>query len=506
MVSTSFQNKFLAHVTRWSNVENNFLKWFERSWIIAGLLNLFVDIFGSTHFVTLGLMTAHAALTRGHRWVMYPVYCNAVMLNSMSSEHSMLVNMLAFIMFAISLVLIEVIPQPNIPKPTGPYKSLGVRDTMVSHPDGDVIVRFIYPTLEKQTSTIAYAKPGIGKAFIDFGTPPSLSWISFALKHWKSIRLDLQRDAPVSPQVGDKSTDIMVFSHGDGGTNTYMTALQLEYASHGHIIVSIEHLDGSASIAHYPDGRTVAYDKNVARRFKDTGIRHGYVWSRRKQLEIRQREVLRVLNAISDGSLGLEGCDTKGTARVHLVGHSYGGATVLTSLARNVHLKIASCIVYDAAIDWIPDDVRSIMFGENSTETPLQQPVTASTTTLANYTQAISQVPTLFIISEDWEERGIASPESIREAVRTGIFGRYSAAMVLKDGGHQSFTDIIMLISKITAGGLGMETESRRRYTNMRLVARATLSFASHASEFAKTCDGDDEFMDCFFNCVHRVK
>lgn len=68
--------------------------------------------------------------------------------------------------------------------------------------------------------------------------------------------------------TGNKSLRPLVFSHGLGSHLNHYQALYKDYASHGYMVVAIDHKDGSCVYTEDGNGKKVDYwfkgDKNVA--------------------------------------------------------------------------------------------------------------------------------------------------------------------------------------------------------------------------------------------------
>ncbi|KAK5202567.1 hypothetical protein LTR41_011686 [Exophiala xenobiotica] len=224
-------------------------------------------------------------------------------------------------------------------------------------------------------------------------------------------------------QMGDPPADgpdkpkfpLVIFSHGLGGTRTTYSTLCGELASHGFVVVALEHRDGSGPrtlINHPPKGpasRECVEERGDIEHFKhnqnrpydivdfvfpkddkfDTTPGHEVDKElRRAQVDLRLAEIheayqdmqeicaghgdavtarnLRLNCAVDASKAGLEGIDWSSwkdrfhTQGVTIVGHSFGGTTTV-SLLRHRHKfnYITQGIVYDIwgmAVLPAPDD------------------------------------------------------------------------------------------------------------------------------------------------------
>ncbi|KAK5197827.1 hypothetical protein LTR47_000051 [Exophiala xenobiotica] len=205
-------------------------------------------------------------------------------------------------------------------------------------------------------------------------------------------------DGPNKPKF-----PLVIFSHGLGGTRTAYSTLCGELASHGFVVVALEHRDGSGPrtlINHPPEGpasRECVEKRGNIEHFKlnqnrsydivdfifpkddkyDTTPGHEVDKDlRRAQVDLRLAEIheayqvmqeicagrgdavaarnLRVKGAIGSSKAGLEGIDWScwkdrfHTQGVTIVGHSFGGTTTVSLLRQmNKFNYITQGIVYD---------------------------------------------------------------------------------------------------------------------------------------------------------------
>ncbi|CAM9163702.1 unnamed protein product [Pylaiella littoralis] len=146
--------------------------------------------------------------------------------------------------------------------------------------------------------------------------------------------------APVGP--GERKRPMVIFSHGLGGNRAVYAEHGAAYAAQGYVAVFLEHNDGSGSSAMFPDGRLTGYAAAPSTRDVSAPENHPF---RQVLLPFsrRGREVRLVrahLAKLARGSAtDLEACrgvglgDVIDTKRPALVGHSFGGGTVLQVLS-----------------------------------------------------------------------------------------------------------------------------------------------------------------------------
>ena len=288
--------------------------------------------------------------------------------------------------------------------------------------------------------------------------------LSFLLQHWALIPYPAKLGAaPAQPRAESfprwqHGFPVVVFSHGLYGTVAMYSTLALELASHGFVVIAVQHNDGSGSWALGANGREVPHRRPP----KGAEEGHAYVHFRRDQSEIRASEVAVVLDALP--TLAAEGAPqyalpslsgTMDYGRVLLAGHSFGGNTALTVAARypqggegdgkgggcDSSASLAGVLVYDPAVDWMPDDARHAFLPKLQHFAPPAPP--ASTNVSA---AGLEDLPVYSLYSESWFELGWGGVREAAEAIATGRFGRGSAHGVVESAGHQDAADHFVLL------------------------------------------------------------
>ena len=184
------------------------------------------------------------------------------------------------------------------------------------------------------------------------------------------------------------------------------------------------------------------------------------MWGRRRQLEHRVREVEAVLGAAHRGRIPFVG-HTLDPHRITLHGHSFGGATVLTVLARMQQQHsmstpaIASCIVHDPAVDWMADDARLGLLGEAPEESisPPAPPAGdekgrgagvgagagagADAARVATAAARFKEVPTMHVFSATWASWKYAGYSRVQDNLAAGLYGKGSVFCALKGKGME---------------------------------------------------------------------
>ncbi|MEV5355663.1 dienelactone hydrolase family protein [Streptomyces sp. NPDC052693] len=144
-------------------------------------------------------------------------------------------------------------------------------------------------------------------------------------------------DAPVAG--GDERFPVVLFSPGSGGVRTQNTAWAEELASHGYVVVALDHPYDSAAVV-LADGRTIrTRTHSTGDRDKDNKLAAGWTAVRAADLRF---VLTRLATAAGDGDAGpLTG--RLDTGRAAVTGHSMGGAAALQAARRDRR--------FDAVID-----------------------------------------------------------------------------------------------------------------------------------------------------------
>jgi len=191
------------------------------------------------------------------------------------------------------------------------------------------------------------------KGFGDFVRLPPLITVPFLSSVLATTKMPAYLDphialsAPISLSGSRSSSPplpkfpIVIFSHGLGGNRFVYTSVCGDLASHGILVVAVEHRDGTASVTTFNDGNHLFYQRPYPyaseKRF------------RQSQIVYREQEIIRVvefLKNVNEGK-GTEANQLNGNASVnsffkleqlkgrlltsHMViaGHSFGAATAI---------------------------------------------------------------------------------------------------------------------------------------------------------------------------------
>ena len=149
--------------------------------------------------------------------------------------------------------------------------------------------------------------------------------------------------------VNNNSTPvpIIIFSHGITGSRHIHTALTEELASHGYLVVGVDH-SYDANMTIFPDGSIANYRSDITGHPDSISIR-------RKQINTRTEDITFIIDQLYKIQSGKIKHNLNGyldLSRIGVAGHSYGGGTSI--LAADKDRRIKSVVVLDAWLNPLP--------------------------------------------------------------------------------------------------------------------------------------------------------
>lgn len=220
------------------------------------------------------LVLVHFTL-EGYRWQMIPIYILTFLLAltslgkiSRAEDWSARASIVTLILLLIFTAVPILLPVPRIPSPSGPYQvgtsiyefTDTARKEMYS---GRVeprrfMVQAWYPA--KVTSTSQHAK---WMANANIYAPAIASFLglpSFFLDHLALSVSPAYLNVPLEETT--QPYPLILFSHGWQGFNAQNTGQAVELASHGFVVVAVQHTYG-AVVTVFPDGTVAANNPNA---------------------------------------------------------------------------------------------------------------------------------------------------------------------------------------------------------------------------------------------------
>jgi predicted dienelactone hydrolase len=184
-----------------------------------------------------------------------------------------------------------------------------------------------------------------GPALADFFQLPS-----FLFDHLNLAQTSAFANAPLAP--GNESYPVILFSHGLNGFRGQNTTVVQELASHGYVVVTVDHTYGNV-VSVFPDGRSLFRSPDLFSEQGDpprTGQTLVQVWAQDLAFVLDE---LTQLNEESGG--GMNG--RLDLSRVGVFGHSTGGGATVAFCQQDA--RCTAGLGLDAWLLPAPDDIES---------------------------------------------------------------------------------------------------------------------------------------------------
>lgn len=227
----------------------------------------------------------------------------------------------------------------DIPRPTGPYP-VACHEILDKTGVDSSRFRIYYPTVVEKCSTwmdwddlSVTATQAIGNGFC-----------SRIFKcYLKDRKMPVWKNGPLQVPGNISKLPVVLVTHGLTLSKHQCSYISYEIASHGYLVAALDHRDGSASQSLYVDPnngevKTVVYDSTYD--LKSSVVEEG----RYAQLEQRREDITRLLDCVEQLNTGQlkniltpdfdlqQFVGSVDAERCALVGHSFGGATVVACL------------------------------------------------------------------------------------------------------------------------------------------------------------------------------
>lgn len=218
------------------------------------------------------ILTIIHFVIEGYRWQMIPIYILTVTLGlsalfkiRSSADWNPIASYLTFVLLLLATALPFLLPVPVIPTPSGPYQ-VGTRLYELTdesrreiYSGRDEARRFMiqvwYPS-EANSST--EKAPWMANAeIVAPAIAGTIDMPSFFLDHLALVKVPAYKELDVAQT--EQGFPVILFSHGWKGFNAQNTGQALELASHGYVVVGVQHTYGAA-IAVFPDGTVAHYN------------------------------------------------------------------------------------------------------------------------------------------------------------------------------------------------------------------------------------------------------
>jgi predicted dienelactone hydrolase len=277
---------------------------------------------------------------------MIPLYLLTVAITTLSLfnvEPRRIGTILAFVVLALATTLPALLPVPALPPPGGPYP-VGTRIYELT----DVKRQELYSGREEarrfQIQVWYPAEPGPSDArapwmaHAEVFAPAIARYIhmpSFFLDHLQLVRTPAYKDSKIEP-TGD-GFPVILFSHGWNGFNAQNTGQAIQLASHGYIVVGVQHTYG-AVVTVFNDG-TIAPNNPSA--LPGGAPEEEYAVAARKLVEQWAGDLGFALDFLEERSLAPESPfhGSLDLSRIGVYGHSTGGGAAIQFCGTDLRCK-----------------------------------------------------------------------------------------------------------------------------------------------------------------------
>ena len=401
----------------------------------------------------------------------------------------------------VSFALCILFPAVELPPVQGPYNVgkvdlfLPMKSTDGSHNHSEAVwVRLLYPTLEIPKA-LPYLTPQTSLDYcyhsMQFGAPPPLKKFDWMLHTWR-LTERWERDGAALLDTPEP-LPVVIFSHGLGGHADIYSYQTHTLAAQGNIVLTISHADGSSPAINMPSGKIIAYNYEPQRIEMEQGYTNQVIQMRRQQTEMRVQEVVAVTQAIQRWNQhdihadlpGGKGLSLKGRLdlqHVTWIGHSFGGATVLTAAHRHPEL-VHTVIAHEPALDWGHPSAISSLFAHsriaNLTKASVYKHDRFGE---PSHDDSIHHSANVFLLfSHEWYRKEwamIPLLEEMQDHQRLGSqkMGTVFSFDYVVDMHHNEFSDTSMLTPLWLARAVGL-TGNRNPIDTAREVADKTSAF-----------------------------
>lgn len=358
----------------------------------------------------------------------------------------------------------------------------------------------LYPTNEKPEK-IPYLDPESARLLcaelMKAGAPPPLKSFGWMLETWRFTTIKARRNARPASSTEREGFPIAVYSHGLSGNATIYSYQALNLAANGMVVLQVDHTDKSAIAVKRRDSSHMLYDQSPVTELIANKKEDEYELKRRAQTEHRVEEILSALKVLKLKALNHKNIpdlqdvsfvDKLDTSDVTLIGHSFGGCTVLSAAARKPHL-VSAVVAHEPAVSWMPNSARKALFPTKKDEEEKEVQVDKeeekkdgdqSEDETEGESKSIHDVPMLFLYSEEWAEVGWGAYEQIKSMHKCNKLGPENGTMsevgVIKKAKHQEFSDTCMLTPLWLARATGL-TGERNPHDTAEEIADRTIDF-----------------------------
>lgn len=395
-------------------------------------------------------------------------------------------------------------PALEISTPKGKY-NVGIVDIQLPVSNFDVThisARILYPCNE--SSKIRYLQKdmadNICKQLMRVGAPNALKKMTWMLDQWKLSSIQATRNGSIVTRTDDeRGWPLVVYSHGLFGGAFLYSYQTMNLAANGMVVLAINHSDGSSIGFQNNDGKFQAYDATISTLDREETFVE-YVKERRKQTNYRSNEIIAALDTflkLNEENIpelernGLSFIGLLNVQDITAAGHSFGGASALTTVARHPQ-RFARCVALDPAVDWMPDTERQLLLPkERFQHSDLQysggtggfSQAIAAPLDQDHKSGSLHDLDLMFLYSHEWILKKWGASQFVLDMYKRGKLGRFngvSECTYVFNSNHSEFSDSCMKTPLWLARAIGL-TGNRNPHETSDEIASRTMMFIDAA-------------------------
>ena len=375
--------------------------------------------------ITILVLVLHLFIEK-YRWQMIPLYFLAIVFFLLIIFNRQLIptrwfTIPALIALIPAIALPILLPVPNVAKPDGPYQVGTMTFTLTDNSRREIyssnptiprrfMIQVWYPASPRPDNKTA---PWMPNASIYAPAISSMLKLpTFFLDHLELVTTPAFQDSPVAKS--NTPYPVIVFSHGWKGFRAQNTVQMLELASHGYVVIGMEHTYGAVATV-FPDG-TIAPNNPAA--LPDGLPDDVYFPIARLLVDQWSHDIGYALDFMTQQNADAQSpfFNTLDMNDVGIMGHSTGGGATIQFCGTDPRCKAG--------------------FAEDPYMTPVSEQV---------MTKGVSQ-PFFFMFSETWT--GDAKAENTNNNLFRQFYPNASqsfGAVMIKGSAHYDFSDLPML-------------------------------------------------------------
>lgn len=310
----------------------------------------------------------------------------------------------------------------QLPPPTGSY-SVGVsthfiQDTSVYHDSEHVrplLVHVYYPTMQ----TPKKYPPYLGDAMHLYKARLASTYLLDELAYLDAITDCAMPDAPLAQE--SSPFPVLFFAHGFFMAAQLYSSLIEEMASHGYVVVAINHTDACWPVM-FPDGSSPIILPELANLFSNN--ERSCVQTFDMVQETWIKDIESVLSWLRNQPLAT----SLDLARMGVFGHSFGGSTAIEAARQNSNFKAMA-------------NLDGLLFGQNW-DKPLQTP---SLFVVAEKLLTDAEVLKAGLTIEQFESLLARDCKKVFDQLKNDAF-----YVTVKDADHAAFVDSKLIKSPLS--------------------------------------------------------